>query len=105
MSATAEYLDQFTTDEAGTIVTEGKFEGHDLSIPYLWDIALNGDCIERFDGENCYYFLMLAPSDLEEFPQLKDHYGTCMYEDNDGVQVIWYDSRVDFEEAQITGEL
>lgn len=101
MSATAiDYQNEYDVDSNGTIETPGKFEGEHISVPYFWDAVLNGDCVESFDGDTLLSFLTIGEDDLEQFPDLKDRYGLCLYESEQGfVNAVWFDSRAGYDEA------
>lgn len=96
----SDYHEQYSTDENGAIITPGKFEGEHVSVPGLWESALNGDAEMFQDNDTSIYFLVLTYSDLEIFPDLKDRYGVALYEDERGfVYATWFYSRADYDDA------
>jgi hypothetical protein len=79
-----------------TIKEPGKFEG-ELSIPKMWDVALEGFGAEVYVGETLYSFVSLYAVDEQPADGL---YGACLWERSDGfVMAKWYSTEAEYNAA------
>jgi len=101
MITASDYREQFTVNDEDEIQTHGIFYQEHISIPYFWESAMNGDAVDLVYNDGTLYFMTIGDSDLEVFPELKDRYGLCLYQHENGyIYSVWFDTRADFIEAQ-----
>lgn len=78
----------------------GKFEGEGRYSPYFYNAIMDGGIGEDFyfgEGMPVYTLYVLESEDKEIFPELKDVYGVCLWESEQGFfNCVCLDTEEDF---------
>jgi hypothetical protein len=98
---TNEEMEAIRKEGEETVSFPGKFEGEGRYSPYFYNAIMDGGIGEEFyfgEGEPIYTLYVLESEDKEIFPELKDVYGVCLWESEQGFfNCIILDTKEDYD--------